>query len=98
MLYGSHSEAASVQDTHFVTEHSHAYAAVKHDHKAPCNDAGQTHRGCASTSSCAFCAPVTAGFFLSVTGREPAATAASFVSLPADVPIRLRPPKLVVTA
>lgn len=102
VLYGGHSNAATVEVARISTETSHAHSAVsEHDHQKPCSDTGHTyHRGtgCALASACFFCVPVDVQLFVTACGAQPAAVAPSFVSSPGDVPARLRPPKAIATA
>ncbi|RUW72120.1 hypothetical protein [Mesorhizobium sp. M4B.F.Ca.ET.049.02.1.2] len=101
ILYGGHSDAAMPGNTHSMIKHELAFTAAHQHHRAPCDQPSQAgHHGdsCVSASSCSFCVPVEGQVFMSVSGSEPAATAPAFISSPSDVPIRLRPPKLVVTA
>ncbi|MDG4880811.1 hypothetical protein [Mesorhizobium sp. WSM4884] len=101
VLYG-HANAAAAPRAQWAADHNHGSAAIRHDgHQAPCKDVGQMHHQgtCGiSASSCSFCVPVDGHLFVAVSGSHPVATAPSFVSSPGDLPIRLRPPKLVVTA
>lgn len=98
----SHANSAAAPRGLWAAEHNHGSAAMQHegDH-GPCKDFDHArHQGTCgiSASSCSFCVPVDGHLFVAVSGSHPVATAPPFVSSPADVPIRLRPPKLVVTA
>ncbi|RWX70829.1 hypothetical protein EN780_02200 [Mesorhizobium sp. M4B.F.Ca.ET.089.01.1.1] len=85
----------------WAAEHNHDSAAIRHDGHAPCKDFGHARQQgtCGiSASNCSFCVPVDVHLFVAISGSHPVATAPPFVSSPSDVPIRLRPPNLVVTA
>ena len=93
--------AAAPFGAQWAAEHSHDSAAIRHNGSAPCKDFGHArHQGtcCISASSCSFCVPVDVHLFVAISGSHPVATAPPFVSSPSDVPVGLRPPKLVVTA
>lgn len=100
IVYWGHPNAAA-QGLEYATELDHGAVVSEHGHRKPCNDVGHTyHQGtcCVSASGCSLCVPVDSQVFMATPEGEPAATAPPFVSSPGDVPIRRRPPKLVVTA
>ncbi|RWM08974.1 MAG: hypothetical protein E5X80_06375 [Mesorhizobium sp.] len=102
VLHGHVNAVAAPHGIQWAAQHNHDSAAIRHDGRhAPCNDVGHTyHQGMCSASAlgCSLCVPVDAQAFVATSHAQPVATAPPFASSPADVPIRLRPPKLTVIA
>ncbi|RWC00234.1 MAG: hypothetical protein EOQ57_16605 [Mesorhizobium sp.] len=101
ILYGGHTDAAMGDSAHSMAKHEQAFASADQHHRAPCDQPSQAghHDGsCVAASSCSFCVPVDGQVFMATSGSEPVATASAVTSSPSDVPIRLRPPKLIVIA
>ena len=102
VVYGHANATVAQHGAQWAVEHNHGFLVKQRDgHQAPCNDAGKaSHQGtcCISTSSCSFCATVDGHLFTSVSGSQPVATAPHFMSYPGEVQLRLRHPKLIVTA
>jgi hypothetical protein len=101
ILYGGHAGATVIAGAQYATEHSHDSAESEHDHQKPCKDTGgKHHQGtcCISAPGCTFCVPIETQAFLAISGSEAIAAAPPFICTPSDVQIRLRPPKLIVTA
>ena len=101
-LYGAgHSSSPMLAQSQFEVERSHVDAMTDGDHRVLCDDERQARDDgscCVSVSGCSFCVPVTMDLLAISSRSEPAPIALVPVSLPGDVTMQLRPPKLVVTA
>lgn len=100
MFHDRHAQAAAVRGIRFVVENTHAEPAAEHSHFESCGedrarDDGRCH---VSPSGCAICVPVSAQIVIGPMRNEPPAFAPSSISLPSDVPLRLRPPKVSAIA
>lgn len=96
LLHDRNAQAAAVKGIRFVVENNHAEPAAEHGHFESCGedrarDDGSCH---VSPSGCAICVPVSAQIVIDTMRNEPPAFAPSSTSLPGDVPLRLRPPKV----
>ena len=100
MFHNRHAQAAAADGIRYVVETTHAAPATGHSHVESCGedrarDDGSCH---VSPSGCAICVPVSAQIVIGTMRNEPPAFAPSSISLPGDVPLRLRPPKVSAIA
>ena len=101
MFHDRHAPAAAVDGIRYVVETIQAEPATGHNHVESCGgedrarDDGSCH---VSASGCAICVPVSAQINIGSMRNEPPAFAPSSISLPGDVPLRLRPPKVSAIA
>jgi hypothetical protein len=100
-LHDRHAQAAAVKGIRFVVENTHAEPAAEHSRAKSCGGEDQARDDgncCISASGCAICVPVSAQAIVGSMRNEPPAPAPSSISLPGDLPLRLRPPKVSVIA
>lgn len=100
MFHDRHAQAATADEIRYVVETIHAEPATGHSHVGSCGedrarDDGSCH---VSSSGCAICVPVSAHIVVGPMLNEPPAIAPSSISLPGDVLLRLRPPKVSAIA
>lgn len=101
MLHDRHAQAASADGVRYVVETIQAEPATGHNHVESCGgedrarDDGSCH---VSASGCAICVLVSAEIVIGTMRNEPPAFTRSSISLPGELPLRLRPPKVSVIA
>lgn len=100
MFHDRHAQAATADEIRYVVETLHAEPATGHSHVVSCGedlarDEGSCH---VSPSGCAICVPVSAQIVIGILRNEPPAFAPSSISLPGDVTLRLRSPKVSAIA